>query len=196
LIKLKSGYQFISETIQERNHSFNSDHWNRMKTLRRGPTTVRLERPINLPRARSVGYKAKQGYLVCVTKVRKGTMHKIRPKMGRKNANLAVNKITTKKNLQWIAEERTAKKYPNLEVLNSYRLYTDGKVHFFEIILVDPNHPRIISDPKINWIGFKNNYKRVYRGLTSAGKKVRSLRNKGRGAEKIRPSLRANRNLR
>jgi len=32
---------------------------------------------------------------------------------------------------------------------------------------------------------------RVFRGKTSAGKSSRGLRNKGKGAEKLRPSLRA-----
>lgn len=193
---VKSGYSYIKETLQQHDTSHNSEAWKRMIKLRHGPTTVRVERPVNLPRAREVGYKAKQGYIVAITKVRRGTMHKIRPKMGRKAGNLAVSKITPKKSLQWIAEERTAKKYPNLEVLNSYKIGSDGQSHFIEVIMVDPSHPVIASDPKINWICKPNNTRRVYRGLTSAGKKTRGLRNKGHGAEKIRPSLRANRNLR
>ena len=60
--------------------------------------------------------------------------------------------------------------------------------------MVDPNHPRIASDPKINWITDPKNKKRAFRGLTSAGKRGRGLHNKGLGAEKIRPSLQANRN--
>lgn len=193
---VKSSYEYIRETIQKHDTSYQSEFWNRLIAFRKGPTVMRLERPINLARAREVGYKAKQGYIVCVIKVRRGTMNKIRPNKGRKNANLGVNKITTKKSLRWIAEERVAKKYPNLEILNSYHLAADGTHHYFEVILVDPDHPRIISDSKINWIGLKNNHSRVYRGLTSAGKKTRSLRNKGKGAEHIRPSLRANSNIR
>jgi large subunit ribosomal protein L15e len=192
---VKSGYTFLKETFQQHNNSYNSAAWNRMVKLRHNRTTLRIEHPVNLPRARSMGYKAKQGYVVAITKVRRGTMHKIRPKMGRKPGNLAVSKITTKKSLRWIAEERTVKRYPNLEVLNSYKIGSDGSSHFFEVILVDPSHPVIISDPKINWICKSNNKRRVFRGLTSAGKKTRGLRRKGHGAEKIRPSLRANRNL-
>ena len=192
---MKSGYQYVKETFQKHDNSHDSEQWKRMIKLRHSPSTVRVEHPVNLPRARKVGYKAKQGYVVAITKVRRGTMHKLRPKMGRKAANLAVSKITTKKSLQWIAEERTAKKYPNMEVLNSYRLGTDGTRHYFEIIMVDPSHPVIKADPKINWICEKTNHRRVFRGLTSAGKKTRGLRRKGHGAEKIRPSLRANRNL-
>jgi large subunit ribosomal protein L15e len=63
---------------------------------------------------------------------------------------------------------------------------------WFEVIMVDPHHPVIKSDPKIAWIAGKTHKGRVFRGLTSAGKKGRGLRNKGKGAEKVRPSVRAN----
>lgn len=192
---VKSGYTYVKETLQQHDSSYDSVMWNRLVQLRRGPTIMRVERPVNLPRARAVGYKAKQGYVVAITKIRRGTMRKIRPKMGRKPGNLGVRKITTKKSLRWIAEERTAKKFPNLQVLNSYKLTEDGRSHFYEIILVDPNHPVIKADPKINWIASSNNKTRVYRGLTSAGKKSRGLHKKGIGSERSRPSLRKNRNL-
>jgi large subunit ribosomal protein L15e len=56
---------------------------------------------------------------------------------------------------------------------------------------VDPNHPVIKADSDINWICEKQHYKRVFRSLTSAGKKVRGLRGKGKGSEKVRPSRKA-----
>ena len=70
----------------------------------------------------------------------------------------------------------------------------DGRYHYYEVILVDPAHPAIVNDPKINWISDPKNRRRSFRGLTSAGKQGRGLRNKGIGAEKIRPSLNANKN--
>jgi ribosomal protein L15E len=95
------------------------------------------------------------------------------------------------KSLRLIAEERAARKFPNLEVLNSYWVGEDGRHKWFEVILVDPNHPVIKADKDINWICEKQHKGRAFRGLTSAGKKVRGLRNKGRGAEKVRPSRKA-----
>ena len=68
----------------------------------------------------------------------------------------------------------------------------DGKYYWFEVILVDPAHPVIKADPKINWICDKKHRSRVFHGKTSAGRKVRGLRHKGKGAEKARPSRRAN----
>ena len=78
-----------------------------------------------------------------------------------------------------------------MEVLNSYWVGEDGKHQYYEIILVDPFHPAIIKDPKINWVHNTNSKRRVLRGKTSAGQKGRGLRHKGRGAEKVRPSIRA-----
>ena len=89
---------------------------------------------------------------------------------------------------------RAAKKFVNLEVLNSYWVGQDGRHKYYEIILVDPFHPAIINDKKLNWICEPQHKGRVYRGLTSAGKGGRGLRHKGKGAEKLRPSLGAHSN--
>ncbi|OLS14870.1 MAG: 50S ribosomal protein L15 [Promethearchaeota archaeon CR_4] len=124
-------------------------------------------------------------------RVRKGARAKTRPKSGRKARNMGIKKITAGKSTRWIAEERVGRKFPNLEVLNSYYVIEDGRYKWFEVIMVDPHHPAIIADPKINWIGTGANTGRVYRGLTGAGKKSRGLYKKGIGTEKIRPSLRA-----
>ena len=52
-------------------------------------------------------------------------------------------------NYRWVAEQRCQKKFPNLEVLNSYNIGKDGKYYFFEIILVDPNRPEIKKDKQM-----------------------------------------------
>jgi len=171
--------------------SFGSPQKNRLLHWRKEGSIVRVEKPLRLDRARALGYKAKQGYVIVRARVRKGGMRKERPRGGRKPSKMGVNKITPAKSIQRIAEERVAKKYPNLEVLNSYWVGEDGKYHYYEVILVDPSHPVIKSDPKINWICSRKHKGRVFRGLTSAGKKGRGLRNKGKGAEKNRPSIRA-----
>jgi large subunit ribosomal protein L15e len=78
-------------------------------------------------------------------------------------------------NYQWIAEQRAAKKFKNLEVLNSYKIGKDGINYFYEVILVDPHVNEIKSDKNLNWISKKTNQNRVFRGLTSSAKKSRSL---------------------
>ena len=99
---------------------------------------------------------------------------------------MGVNKITASKSIQRIAEERVSKKYPNLEVLNSYWVWADGKFKYYEVILVDPQSPSIKNDHKINWICESQHKDRAGRGLTSAGKKGRGLSVKGKGAEHAR----------
>jgi len=163
----------------------------RVITWRKQPTVVRIEKPTRLDRARKLGYKAKQGFVVTRVRVRRGGLRKPRPRSGRRPKRMGVKKYKPAKSLRLIAEERVAKKFPNLEVLNSYWVWEDGRYKWFEVILVDPNHPAIKADDDINWVCDPAHRGRVFRGLTSAGKKVRGLRHKGRGAEKARPSRRA-----
>ena len=162
----------------------------RMTRWRRGPTVVRIVRPTRLDRARELGYKAKQGIILVRVKVRRGSLRRKRPKLGRRQKKMGFKKLTPRLNLRVIAEMRAAKKYPNLEVLNSYFVGKDGKYKYYEVILVDPHHPVIKNDPNYNWISSNKHKGRVFRGLTSAGKRARGLRKKGKGAEKIRPSAR------
>ena len=79
-----------------------------------------------------------------------------------------------------------------MEVLNSYWVGQDEKYYWYETILIDVYHPQVMADKNINWIVSNKHTKRAFRGLTSAAKKSRGLRNKGQGSEKVRPSLRAN----
>ena len=165
----------------------------RMRNWRRGPTIVRVERPTKLDRARALGYKAKQGVVVVRARVRKGGRRKARPRLGRRPKRMGVRKLVPKKSIQLIAEERAARKFPNLEVLNSYPLGSDGTHEYFEVIMIDPNHPAIMSDPQLGWVAGKAHRGRVHRGLTRAGRKARGLLHRGKGAEKARPSVRAHR---
>lgn len=188
----KSVYDYIADQWKKPDTSYNSLQWKRLIEWRNGESFTRVEKPLRIDRARALGYKAKQGYIIVRARVRRGGLRKPSIRAGRKPSARGINKITMEKSIQRIAEERTAKRYPNMEVLNSYWIGEDGKYVYYEVILVDPHHPAIINDPKINWITRPANKRRVLRGKTSAGKKGRGLRNKGKGAEKVRPSKRAN----
>ncbi len=167
----------------------------RMAGWRREPVFVRIDKPTRIDAARRVGYKAKQGVVVVRTRVRRGGLRKGKIHMKRKPSKAGINKITMAKSIQRIAEERTARRYPNLEVLNSYWVGEDGKNKFYEIILVDPSHSAISSDKAFSWISTGSSHRgRAFRGKTGAGKRGRGLLNKGKGAEKLRPSLKANKN--
>ena len=185
-------YDHIGEQWKKPDTSFKSPQQQRLIQWRKEENYSRIQRPTRIDRARSLGYKAKQGYIVARARVRRGGLRKHAIRSGRKPSAKGISKITMGKSTQRIAEERTAKQYPNMEVLNSYWVGEDGKNHFYEVILVDPVHPAIMKDPKINWITDTTNKRRVLRGKTSAGQRGRGLHKKGKGAEKIRPSIRAN----
>lgn len=157
---------------------------------RRSDAATVVDKPLRLDRARSLGYKAKKGFVVVrIRIIRGGRTRKRAGVKGRKSRKQTIRK-TLKMSYQWVAEIRAARKFPNLEVLNSYLIGKDGKHAFFEVILVDPHRPEIMNDPVISWIGKPENRRRAERGLTSAGKRSRGLNNKGRNL-KLRPSLRS-----
>jgi large subunit ribosomal protein L15e len=191
---MKMAYKYIAEawTIPEKSFV---DELMRQRLIewRRQPTIFRIEKPTRLDKARKLGYKAKQGFVIVRVRVRRGGLRKQRPKAGRRPKRMGVKKFKPAKSLKLIGEERAGRKFPNLEVLNSYWVGEDGRSKWFEVIMVDPHHPVIKSDKDINWICQKQHRRRVFRSLTSAGKKVRSLRRRGRGAEKFRPSKKAGR---
>ncbi len=162
----------------------------RMTSWRQENVVIRIERPTNLVRARSLGYRAKPGFILTRVRVNRGGRMREQLKAGRRPKTQRRKKIVNK-NYQTIAEERANKKFRNCEVLNSYMIAKDGRHYWFEIILIDPRSPSILSDPKIRWIADKQHKSRVFRGLTSSARKSRGLRHKGKGYEKMRPSLRA-----
>lgn len=162
--------------------------------FRQLPRTVRATRSSRPDKARRLGYKAKQGFVIYRTRVRRG---------GRKNpvakgcvygkpVNAGVNELKPHRNLRGVAEERVGRAMGNLRVLNSYWVAQDGTHKYFEVICVDPMHNAIRNDPAINWIVSDKQKHREMRGLTSAGKSSRGLRMKGHRDAKKRPSRRAN----
>jgi large subunit ribosomal protein L15e len=149
----------------------------RLKKWRKEPVVKRIRKPSNLARARALGYKAKQGFLIARVRVRKGgRKRRLYGRGGRKPSRAGILRFTPRKSLRWIAEEKAQRKFPNLNVLNSYEVAQDGMYKWFECIMVDPNHPNIRNDPKISWICSSEHRKRVFRGLTSAGKQSRGLK--------------------
>ena len=161
----------------------------RMISWRKEPSVSKLERPTRLDRARSLGYKAKEGFLVARVKLLRGGRQRKQFKAGRKPRKMRRLEIINE-SYRLIAEKRANKKFHNFEVLNSYWVGKDGLHYWYEVILVDPHHPVIKSDSHINWILKQRG--RVYRGLTSSSRRTRGLGGKGKGHEKMRPSRWAN----
>lgn len=162
----------------------------RMIDWRASLAVERIEKPTRLDRARSLGYKAKNGFVILRVRVMRGG--RTRKQMGVKGrkSRKQTNRKTLKMNYQWVAEIRAARKYPTLEVLNSYPIGKDGKHAYFEVIMVDPSRPEIKSDRTMRWLTDSSNRRRAERGITSAARKSRGLRHRTPKL-KIRPSLRA-----
>ncbi len=161
----------------------------RMIAWRASDAIVQVEKPLRLDRARSLGYKDKKGFSVVRIRLARGGHKRTRPNKGRRSKRMNIRKVL-KMSYKWIAEQRVARKYRNLEVLNSYPIGKDGIFYFYEVILVDPQRQEIQNDKTINWVCNANNRMRPMRGLTSSGKSSRGLRNK-HPTSKVRPSVRA-----
>ncbi|PIN81016.1 50S ribosomal protein L15e [Candidatus Woesearchaeota archaeon CG10_big_fil_rev_8_21_14_0_10_34_8] len=180
-------YKYIKKIWKKPKQGLDDLWYQRLIQWRREPSSVRLERPTRLDRARELGYKAKQGVIVVRQRVRRGGHRREKISGGRRPSRYGV-RMNLEQSYQWICEQRAARRYPNCEVLNSYWVAQDGKSYWYEVILIDKAHPAILKSKDYKWTAFPQNRRRVFRGLTSAGKKSRGLRNKGKGGEKARPS--------
>jgi len=116
---------------------------------RKEDAATRIDRPSRLLRARRLGYKAKQGIIVIRMRVGTGGMRRQRPRGGRRPKHLGVTRIKADDNMKTVSERRVLEKYPNMKLLGSYFLYKDGKHYWYEVILADPSHPRIIKDKEL-----------------------------------------------
>jgi len=140
---------------------------------RKQPAIKAIDKPTRLSRARRLGFKAKKGFSIARVRVRRGGLHKKEVRGGRRQRHSGSTGFVPAKSMQLIAEARASNRFSNLRVLNSYWVGEDGQYKWFEVIMVDPSNPGIISDFNINWISEKTHRGRVERGLTSSGKKKR-----------------------
>ncbi len=163
----------------------------RMIEWRKDGVITKVAKPLRLDRARALGYKAKRGVSVVRVKIKRGGHKRTRPNKARRTKRLHIRK-NLRMNYKEIAETRVARKFSNMEVLGSYWVGKDGMNYFYEVILVDRARAEIKSDKELGAF-VRAPKKRALRGLTSAGRKARGLRNSAVKAPKVRPSLRANR---
>jgi len=139
-------YSQISKTWQDILHNKSGNIRERAVQLRKEPAMLRLERPTRLDRARAVGYRAKEGVVVVRARVSRGGMRKKRPVSGRRPKHMGVLKIKSDVSSQSVAERRVSERYPNMKLLGSYPVWSDGRFAWFECVLVDPLHPAVAKD--------------------------------------------------
>eukprot|EP00933_Yihiella_yeosuensis_P005122 TRINITY_DN109573_c0_g1_i1.p1 TRINITY_DN109573_c0_g1~~TRINITY_DN109573_c0_g1_i1.p1 ORF type:complete len:205 (-),score=14.85 TRINITY_DN109573_c0_g1_i1:132-746(-) len=165
----------------------------RVWEYRQLPAVYRVPKSSRPDKARRLGYKSKQGYVIYRIRVPRGSPKRKNAKgiVYGKPVNQGIKGIKAARSLRCVAEQRAAKRCGNLRVLNSYWSAEDATFKYFEVIMVDPSHKAIRRDARINWIVSGVHKHRELHGLTSAGKKSRGLRVKGNFATRVRPSRRA-----
>ena len=140
----------------------------RVWEYRQLPSICRVTRPTRPDKARRLGYKAKQGFVIYRARVRRGGRKRPVRKgiVNGKPVHCGITKLKFARNLKSVAEERAARRCGALRVLNSYWLNQDSVYKYYEVIMVDPMHKAIRSDPRINWICAPTHKGRAMRGLT------------------------------
>ena len=116
-------YKYIKNLWKKPKKNLGEVWKNRLVQYRKEPATKRIDVPTRLDRARSLGYKAKQGFIIVRQRVKRGGH--MRPKAimnaGRRSKHMR-RRMVLGKSYQQIAEERANRKYVNCEVLNSYQI--------------------------------------------------------------------------
>merc|ERR1712087_634008 len=157
------------------------------------PVIHKCSRSSRPDKARKLGYKRKQGYVIYRVRVRRGGRKRNVQKgcvYGKPRNSGRLRKIKKPRTHKSIGEERVGRRCSNLRVLSSYWVGQDASYKFYEVILVDPMHKAIRRDPRINWITSPKHARRERRGLTTTGRKSRGMSQRGHKANKLRPSIR------
>jgi len=97
---------------------------------RQRPTVHRATRPSRPDKARRLGYRAKQGYVIYRVRVRRGGRKRPVPKgiQYGKPKHQGITQLKFQRNKRSVAEERVGRKIcANLRVLNSYWINEDVK---------------------------------------------------------------------
>ncbi|MEM3916761.1 MAG: 50S ribosomal protein L15e [Candidatus Nitrosocaldus sp.] len=142
-------YYHIAESWRRLYRERNDILKERIVAARYEHAILRVERPSRLDRARALGYKAKQGFIVIRVRVSKGGMRRKRARAGRRPKHIGVVKIKQAESMRRVAERRVAERYPNMDVRGSYYLFEDGRYYGFECILVDRTHPAVMNDREL-----------------------------------------------
>lgn len=172
-------YKYLAQIWKKPKEGLGEAYKENIVRWRNELAVTRIARPTRLDRARSLGYKAKQGVAVVRVRVKRGG-RKTPKQAGGRRPRRAGRFFTLNKPKQQNAEEKAARKYKNMQVLNSYWVGEDGKYKWYEVVMADISHPAIKKDKDLKWVTSGKQRGRANRGMTSSGKKSRGLRHKGK----------------
>merc|ERR1711974_40564 len=168
---------YLSE-FRRQKQSTNFRYLNRLRMWYfRQHTVIHEATPTYLDKARSIGYKKKEGVKTIRVRVRRGG----RPRKHRhgktngKPSKMGIYQRKHAKSLQALGEIRVGKKYQNLNILGSYWVGQDRIYKYYEVIAVQTTNNSIKNDGDLNWLCRPIHKHREARGLTGATKKSRGL---------------------
>ncbi|MGC8850633.1 MAG: 50S ribosomal protein L15e [Candidatus Micrarchaeia archaeon] len=127
-------YKYVQKTFQQQYKERAPEYRARLSVWRNQPVITRIEKPTNIARARSLGFKAKKEFVVARVRVKKGKRVRKKADQGRKPGRNR-KRENPSKSWQWFAEQKVARRYPNLDVVGSYYVGEDGQNTFYEVVL-------------------------------------------------------------
>src|SRR3989338_609070 len=98
-------YKYLRESWKNPSDAVSQLWKSRLEEWRKSDATVRVEKPIRLDRARSLGYKAKPGFLVVRQRIIRGGRMRTRPGGGRRSKHSGQRKDLLI-NYQVVCEQR------------------------------------------------------------------------------------------
>ena len=90
----KSLYNYVRDQWKSPSGDVKKLHKSRLVQYRREDATTKIEKPTRLDRARALGYKAKQGYVIARTRIRRGGMRKHAITSGRRAKPVSYTHLT------------------------------------------------------------------------------------------------------
>src|SRR3989338_8333204 len=107
-------YRYIREIWKRPSENLGELWQKRLLEWKKEDASIRIEHPTRLDKARSLGYRAKQGYILIRQRLDRGGRQREIIRKGRKNKQFGRRKDVDK-SYQSVAEQRAVKKYPNCE---------------------------------------------------------------------------------
>ena len=108
-------YKKIAELWKKPKENLGGIWKERLIRWRKERVITKIDKPTRIDRARKLGYKAKQGFVVARVRVKRGTRKTPKPAGGRRPKRSG-RFHPLGKSWQVVAEEKAAKRFPNLEV--------------------------------------------------------------------------------
>ena len=90
----KSLYNYVRDQWKSPSGDVKKLHKTRLVQYRKEDATTKIERPTRIDRARALGFRAKQGYVLARTRIRRGRMRKHAITSGRRAKRAGISKIT------------------------------------------------------------------------------------------------------